>query len=77
MSIKKLFKRDVTPLAPAIVEAVIGRDHLDHKLRCEGYEVALTDLMQGLRGCNSFALVSIEPAIRQMQGKLRKMKQEN
>ncbi len=56
-----------------IKEAVLGHELAQQKLIAEGYAMALTDLMQGLRGCNSFALVSIEPAVRQMQGKLRKM----
>ena len=44
--------------------------------KAEGYAECLQDLVTSLKGCNSFALVSIEPAIRKIQYKAKALVQE-
>jgi hypothetical protein len=37
--------------------------------KAQGYAEALEDLTESLKDCNTFALVSIEPAVRRLQRK--------
>ena len=55
-------------LTPANIRPQADRD-LDRLLKvkkAEGYIEALNDLRRGLKTCNSFTLVSIEPAVRNL-----------
>lgn len=70
--ISLLRKKKPLPM-PDPVQAVIDHEKLINQYRAEGYAEALRDFSHGLRGCNSFALISVAPCVQQMQGKLRKM----
>lgn len=68
-----LSKKKPEEIPEVIKQAVLAHDLERDKHIAKGYAMALQDISHGLRGCNSFALISVAPAIQQMQGKLRKM----
>ena len=56
------------------IEAMQSKAHAGQAvavIRAEAYTECLQDIVEALKTCNSFALVSIEPAVRKIQAKAK------
>ena len=62
-----------------LTDAMLSKAHAEQAvavIRAEAYTECLQDIVEALKTCNSFALVSIEPAIRKIQYKAKLYAQE-